>query len=148
MSVLFLFLDGVGLGDNNPETNPFAKAKTPFLEKLLGGKLTTDLDPISTKTLLFKGIDAKLDHNGLPQSATGQTALLTGKNAAAIMKGHYGPWPGPTLKKELDKGTLFSDVLASGKTAQLVPDQDRATRGSLHRLLRWLQILQPDGELY
>ena len=120
MSLLFLFLDGVGLGDNNPEVNPFVQAHTPFLKKLLGGKLTNELEPISTKTLMFKGIDAKLGHDGLPQSATGQTALLTGKNAAAIMKGHYGPWPGPTLKKELDQGTLFSELLASGKTAQLV----------------------------
>ena len=27
---------------------------------------------------------------------------------------HYGPWPGPTLKRILDKGTIFSEVAATG----------------------------------
>jgi hypothetical protein len=48
-----------------------------------------------------------LGYEGLPQSATGQTTLLTGKNGAEIMGRHYGPYPGPTLKKVLDHGTLF-----------------------------------------
>lgn len=30
------------------------------------------------------------------------------------MNGHYGPWPGPTLKRVLDEGTLFSEVLGAG----------------------------------
>ena len=35
------------------------------------------------------------------------------------MNGHYGPWPGPTLKRALDKGTLFSEALAAGRTVAL-----------------------------
>ncbi len=30
------------------------------------------------------------------------------------MRGHYGPYPGPTLKKILDGGTLFTEVRRSG----------------------------------
>jgi 2,3-bisphosphoglycerate-independent phosphoglycerate mutase len=116
---LFLFLDGVGLGADDVSVNPFAAAKTPFLESLLKGKLTKELRAFSADTILFRHLDATLGFVGLPQSATGQTTLLTGKNGAAIMEGHYGPYPGPTLKKELDKGTLFSDVLATGKKAVL-----------------------------
>jgi 2,3-bisphosphoglycerate-independent phosphoglycerate mutase len=115
---LFLFLDGVGLGANS-ETNPFALAKTPFLESLLGGKLTKELEPRATNNLIFRHLGATLGFAGLPQSATGQTTLLTGKNGAEIMQGHYGPYPGPTLKKELNQGTLFSDVLQLGKRATL-----------------------------
>jgi 2,3-bisphosphoglycerate-independent phosphoglycerate mutase len=115
---LFLFLDGVGLGaDTN--TNPFAPAKTPFLESLLNGKLTKELEPLTSNKLVFRHLEATLGFSGLPQSATGQTTLLTGKNGAEIMQGHYGPYPGPTLKKELDKGTLFSDALKLGKRATL-----------------------------
>ncbi|MDZ7707953.1 MAG: hypothetical protein U5J97_08710 [Trueperaceae bacterium] len=55
----------------------------------------------------FARLDATLGASGLPQSATGQSALLTGKNAASVMDGHYGPWPGPTLKRLLDEGQLF-----------------------------------------
>ena len=35
------------------------------------------------------------------------------------MEGHYGPYPGPTLKKVLDEGTLFSEVVAAGGRAGL-----------------------------
>ncbi len=49
-----------------------------------------------------------MGYEGLPQSATGQATLLTGKNGAEIMGRHYGPYPGPTLKAVLDQGTLFA----------------------------------------
>ena len=32
---------------------------------------------------------------------------------------HYGPWPGPTLKRTLDKGTLFAEVVSAGGRAVL-----------------------------
>ena len=67
----------------------------------------------------FAHVSATLSHPGLPQSATGQTTLLTGLNGADLMNGHYGPWPGPTLKRTLDKGTLFSEVLAAGGAVAL-----------------------------
>lgn len=116
--LLFLFLDGVGLGAKG-DTNPFALARTPFLESLLKGKLTKELEPLTSNKIVFRHLEATLGFPGLPQSATGQTTLLTGKNGADIMQGHYGPYPGPTLKKELDKGTLFSHVLGLGKRATL-----------------------------
>jgi hypothetical protein len=43
MKVLFLFLDGVGLGANDSQVNPFAKVEMPHLQALLGGeKLVMD----------------------------------------------------------------------------------------------------------
>ena len=35
------------------------------------------------------------------------------------MRGHYGPWPGPSLKRVLDKGTLFTEVVAQERLASL-----------------------------
>ncbi len=117
--ILFVFLDGVGLGVDDAAVNPFAAAWTPFLNELLGGSLTASLPEHLTADLTFKHLDASLGYAGLPQSATGQTALLTGENGAAVMNGHYGPWPGPTLKAVLEAGTLFSEVRDSGGRAQL-----------------------------
>jgi len=104
----------VGLGAPDPAVNPFAAARTPFLASLLGGPLTAERQASAAPTL-FRPIAATLGHKGLPQSATGQTALLTGLNGAEIMRGHYGPWPGPTLKRALDGGTVFSEVAAGGR---------------------------------
>jgi 2,3-bisphosphoglycerate-independent phosphoglycerate mutase len=85
---------------------------------LLGGRLTSDLAP-SDGAVLVRRLDATLGYSGLPQSATGQATLLTGRNCAAEMGGHYGPWPGPTLKRVLDQGTLFSEVSREGGTARM-----------------------------
>lgn len=112
--LLFVFLDGVGLGPSNTQVNPFAAAKTPFLRSLLGDSLTETLSDITSDSLVFKAIDARLGVAGLPQSATGQSSLLTGVNAAECMGRHYGPWPGPTLKQLLEQGTLFSKFSAQG----------------------------------
>ncbi|ADI14576.1 metalloenzyme domain-containing protein [Truepera radiovictrix] len=120
MGVLLLFLDGVGLGSPDPSVNPFAAARTPTLAALLGGPLTAERTPFARDGTLFASLDAGLGVAGLPQSATGQTALLTGRNAAALMGRHYGPWPGPTLKRVLDEGTLFLEVARAGGRAGLV----------------------------
>ena len=109
----------MGLGNDDPDQNPFVAAQTPFLETLLGGKLTASLNAKHEGRCVLKHLDANLGHAGLPQSATGQTALLTGKNGADIMQGHYGPWPGPTLKKVVDEHSLFSEVIAVGGSAAL-----------------------------
>jgi 2,3-bisphosphoglycerate-independent phosphoglycerate mutase len=100
----------VGLGDDDPARNPLAAASTPAFEALLGARLTRALPTVSEPDLTVRALDATLGHAGLPQSATGQTALLTGRNAATLMRGHYGPYPGPTLRALLDGGTLFSEV--------------------------------------
>lgn len=106
--LLFVFLDGVGFGAPDAEINPFAAARTPTLDALAGGSwLRGGLDREDGGVVLH-GIDASLGRPGLPQSATGQTTLLTGRNAAVAMDGHYGPWPGPTLRRFLEEGNLFS----------------------------------------
>ncbi len=86
---------------------------------MLGGPLTAERAVIDTPNLQFRHLSATLSHEGLPQSATGQTTLLTGLNGAALMGRHYGPWPGPTLKRALDKGTLFSEAVAAEGRAAL-----------------------------
>lgn len=117
--VLFVFLDGVGLAAPEAPDNPFHTTGTPALRSLLGASLDADL-PVRTGTdLTVRQLDATLGVPGLPQSATGQTALLTGRNAALYMGGHYGPWPGPTLRTLLSEGNLFSEVRNAGLPAAI-----------------------------
>lgn len=79
----------------------------PWLRQLLGGPLTQASSEITRDGILLRHLDATLGYEGRPQSATGQTTLLTGVNAAAAMGRHYGPWPGPTLRALLERDTLF-----------------------------------------
>jgi 2,3-bisphosphoglycerate-independent phosphoglycerate mutase len=115
LKFLFLFLDGVGLGENDPFRNPFAAAHMPNCERLLGGhRLLAESAPLETiRTSLF-ALDACLGIPGLPQSATGQAALLTGKNVPAHFGGHYGPKPNPQIAQFLQNGALFKLLIDRG----------------------------------
>ena len=96
MKILFLFLDGIGLGENNAEINPFARANMPYLESLLGGrKLLKESAPVDSESAALFSVDPRLGVSGAPQSATGQAVLLTGINIPAEIGYHYGPKPNP-----------------------------------------------------
>jgi hypothetical protein len=121
MKILFLFLDGIGLGEDNPETNPFLHAKMPYLESLLGGKkLTKSAAPFENDLISLQAVDPNLGVKGLPQSATGQAVLLTGINIPAKLGYHYGPKPNPEVAQYLNGATLFSKTIHSGKKTALL----------------------------
>lgn len=121
MRVLFIFLDGIGLGENNPETNPLARAKMPNLNALLNGRsLVRDSTPFDGEHASLLAIDPAVGVDGLPQSATGQAILLTGKNISAELGYHYGPKPNPAVASYLNGETLFSKCVAAGKRAALL----------------------------
>ncbi len=119
--VLFLFLDGVGLGPDDPETNPFAAAEMPTLHRLLGGRrLLAESAPFEGEQATLLAVDACLGVEGLPQSATGQAALLTGRNVPAEIGGHYGPKPNQAVAEVLRQGNLFMEVVRRGGKATLL----------------------------
>jgi len=100
--ILFVFVDGLGLGSDDPAINPLADTqKFPNLGKLLKNSIP---------------LDAALGVPGLPQSATGQAALLTGLNAPKLMRRHIEGFPPPRLKELVQGNNIFSKLLAAGKT--------------------------------
>jgi len=121
MRVLFIFLDGIGLGENNPEINPLARAKMPNLNQLLNGRsLLKDSAPFVGERATLLGIDPSVGVAGLPQSATGQAMLVTGVNIPANLGFHYGPKPNPEVAAFLNNGTLFSRLAQAGKKTALL----------------------------
>jgi 2,3-bisphosphoglycerate-independent phosphoglycerate mutase len=121
MRVLFIFLDGIGLGENNPETNPFARAKMPNLNRLLEGRpLLKDAAPFHGEHASLLAVDPAVGVSGLPQSATGQAILLTGINIPAELGYHYGPKPNPDVAAYLKEATLFSRFVKEGKKTTLL----------------------------
>jgi 2,3-bisphosphoglycerate-independent phosphoglycerate mutase len=121
MRFLFLFLDGVGLGDDDPLTNPFASAHMSNLQALLDGhKLLASAPPLSNGRATLLALDPNLGVSGLPQSASGQAALLTGKNVPALIGEHYGPKPNPPIAEILQGDTLFSVLGREGFQSALL----------------------------
>jgi 2,3-bisphosphoglycerate-independent phosphoglycerate mutase len=117
-SALVLFLDGVGLGDHRAESNPFMHANLPTLQSLLEVPLLTrDVAGTVTKWAALLGLDACLGVPGLPQSGTGQTTILTGNNAPAVLGEHYGPYPNKPLRQMLVEDNIFKTVLDAGQSA-------------------------------
>jgi 2,3-bisphosphoglycerate-independent phosphoglycerate mutase len=109
MNILFLFLDGVGLGVDNPSINPFSRAEMPNLRSILeGGRLLIDVAPYHGPRASLLALDACLGVGGVPQSATGQAVLLTGQNVPEKLGYHYGPKPNPPIVDYLTNGNLFS----------------------------------------
>jgi len=121
MRVLFIFLDGIGLGENNSETNPFVLAKMPNLNRLLDGRsLLKEAAPFHGEHATLLAVDPAVGVSGLPQSATGQAILMTGINIPAELGYHYGPKPNPEVAAYLKEATLFSRFAKGGKKAALL----------------------------
>lgn len=108
-------MDGIGFGEDNPETNPFAAAMMPNLQSLLGGKrLVAGAAVVETDRATLLELDARLGVEGLPQSATGQAALLTGKNVPQLIGEHYGPKPNKAVADILKADNLFIQLVQRG----------------------------------
>jgi hypothetical protein len=126
MRILFIFIDGIGLGPDNPEVNPFSRAVMPNLQGLLDDKplvsSSPSLGPIirETKRASLISLDANLGVDGLPQSATGQATLFTGLNIPVIIGQHYGPKPSPDIKAILQENNIFRRVMDNGFSTALL----------------------------
>jgi 2,3-bisphosphoglycerate-independent phosphoglycerate mutase len=111
MRVLCIFLDGVGIGAADPAINPFAALPSDIFPVAIHAPAQVRFDGIAIPT------DACLDVPGLPQSATGQTALLSGVNAARQLGGHVSGFATPRLIEILRRESVFVKVQQRGRTA-------------------------------
>ncbi len=100
LKLLFLFIDGVGVRPPAAD-NPINPEVCPTLCRLFKSHM--------------KPIDACLDVEGVPQSATGQATMFTGLNCAAAMGKHCEGFPGPALRRIIDENNLFLQLAKRGK---------------------------------
>ncbi len=113
--VLFVFLDGVGIGEADPERNPFMRAVLPTLLNVLGGSLPTLTSPmVDGPSARAFPLDATLGMEGTPQSGTGQAALLTGHNAARMFGRHFGPWTPVKLRPLVEEESVLRRARDAG----------------------------------
>ncbi len=95
--VLMLFIDGVGIGKNDPLHNPFFKYEFRTFTELFGSVPSLNNKYLEGKNKFLFPVDARLGVDGLPQSGTGQTSIFCGVNAAKMIGKHFGPYPYSTL---------------------------------------------------
>ena len=99
--VLMVFVDGLGLPDVDLSDSIYAHC--PTLINLVSNHSVP--------------LDACLGVDGFPQSATGQTAILTGVNASQVLGEHWPGFPCPELRDILRANNLFMALQSKGVEA-------------------------------
>src|SRR5258708_39784668 len=108
MSGLLFFIDGLGIGARGP-SNPFdgledAEPLAVFQDEAL----ETIFDGVIVPT------DARLGVDGRPQSASGQTTILTGINAPAAIGYHKQGFPNQALLDIIREHSIFLQLKQAG----------------------------------
>ncbi|MEN6462357.1 MAG: metalloenzyme, partial [Syntrophomonas sp.] len=115
MKVLMIFIDGLGIGAR-AETNPYLNAATAFMDKILGGHmLFSGINTIVKDIAVMIPTNACLEVPGIPQSATGQTTIWTGMNAAQAVGRHINQYPNLELKDIIIKHSIMKLLSEAGK---------------------------------
>lgn len=107
MSVVLFFIDGLGIGsrgpfnplDGLPNAAPFSVFRNEAFDTLNGVMVPTD---------------ARLGIEGRPQSASGQTTILTGINAPALLGYHKQGFPNKALLEIIREHSLFLKLKQAG----------------------------------
>jgi hypothetical protein len=100
-SVLLFFFDGLGIGERGGE-NPLAQIDN--LEPL--AQFTGEFPKIIHDGILIP-TDPRLGIEGRPQSASGQTTILTGVNAPQILGNHKQGFPNQALRDVISEHSIF-----------------------------------------
>jgi len=131
-----IFLDGVGIGKKDFDSNPFFKYGFKTFDKIFGETPNLEKSHIERNNFYLFPSDAQMGVEGLPQSGTGQVSIFCGINAPKFVGKHFGPFPYSTtipiiaekniLKYYKDKNKkayfanaypkIFFDYIKSGKT--------------------------------
>src|ERR1041384_2819170 len=106
-SVLLIFIDGVGIGTRG-EHNPLDGLHSEVFSIFRGEQPQLPFGGVLAET------DARLGVEGLPQSATGQTTILTGVNGAQLIGRHLNGYPSPRLKQALAEHSIYKKLMARG----------------------------------
>lgn len=108
VSVLLFFIDGLGIGtrgpfnplDNLPNATPLAVFQNETPEAFLDG--------------IVVATDPRLGVEGRPQSASGQTTILTGVNAPAAVGYHKQGFPNKALLEIIGEHSIFRQLTQAG----------------------------------
>ena len=107
-AVLLFFIDGLGIGERGP-LNPFDK-----LESAEPLAIFQDEEPQPYLDGIVVATDSCLGVAGRPQSASGQTTILTGINAPAAIGHHKQGFPNKALLEIIRDHSIFRQLVKAG----------------------------------
>jgi 2,3-bisphosphoglycerate-independent phosphoglycerate mutase len=130
MSLLLFFIDGLGIGTRGPhnpldglaDAAPLAVFQDEEPETIFDGKLVRT--------------DANLGVEGRPQSASGQTTILTGVNAPALLGYHKQGFPNQALREIITENSIFLQLVRAGITPNTFANA--YTHGFFETRPRWV----------
>jgi 2,3-bisphosphoglycerate-independent phosphoglycerate mutase len=108
-SVLLIFVDGLGIGTRGVH-NPLARLgadATPLA-------IFQSEEPELPREGVLVRTDACLGVEGRPQSASGQTTILTGTNAPAALGYHKQGFPNERLREIINANSIFLQLQRAG----------------------------------
>lgn len=111
-NLLFIFIDGVGLGHRNM-SNPI----TDLFKNITFRDFIIDSYPLLTEEFLLKPIDAILGVEGIPQSATGQTSIMTGISGQGTLGYHHTAFPNEELIRLIKEENILLTLKKLGLKA-------------------------------
>jgi hypothetical protein len=107
-SVILFFIDGIGVGRRGAH-NPFDPAfGLEPLAHFQGEESPDTCGGVVVPT------DPRLGVEGRPQSASGQTTILTGVNAPALLGYHKQGFPNHLLREVIEANSIFRQLRSAG----------------------------------
>ncbi|HVF55185.1 MAG TPA: hypothetical protein VM934_03490 [Pyrinomonadaceae bacterium] len=107
--MLLIFVDGLGIGTRGPH-NPLhvlGEAANPLA-------IFEDEEPHLAGDGVMVRTDARLGVEGRPQSASGQTTILTGVNAPATLGYHKQGFPNEAMREIIREHSVFLQLKRAG----------------------------------
>ena len=109
VAVFLFFVDGLGIEKADTTINPCINDDFDFLN------IFNIQHPIARSLGGFaRPVQATLGISGLPQSATGQTTLLSGINASGVLNKHLPGFPNEKLRTILKEHSLLKQIKELG----------------------------------
>ncbi|HEU4479100.1 MAG TPA: hypothetical protein VFR80_11330 [Pyrinomonadaceae bacterium] len=106
-SVLLFFIDGLGIGTRGPH-NPLDGLADAEPLAIFQNEPANTLDGVLVTT------DPRLGIEGRPQSASGQTTILTGINAPALLGYHKQGFPNAAMREIIAEHSIFLQLKQAG----------------------------------
>lgn len=111
---ILIFVDGLGWGRRDPALNPqysYGGAIFALPNAEISGPAVAALGGWAQQ------VDAVLGVPGVPQSATGQTTLLSGVNSQSRLGKHLTGFPNPALREILLEHSVLKTLTRQGRRA-------------------------------